>query len=747
MVLLMACPKSKSSTMFLKNHFRYILFIILSCLICFPENTLSQNSNLKSLRNLHQPGRTKSQKLNSREKIELSHRVVKMKHGPFILDRAYLPRIRKKEGHILVQLTRPVNATIKHQLKTHGVELLEYLPSNTWKARMPASSLNTVKTLKYVHALGDIYPLDKFPNHVLEKGFHAYTYPGVNTIRVLVTFYRDISFERAKDILAQISGTTDQQGFISGKRILLSIPRDRLQALAGYDEVSWIEGRPLPKKIHNINAAGLSNIDTLQNTPYNLNGSGVIVGEWDAGEVQDDHPDLSGRVILVEAGSIDSHATHVAGTIIANGSGSANAKGMAPSAVLYSYDFEGDVPSELSSAVSLYGLEVSNHSWGYRTGWENNYYDDGMWVWFDDNDFGAYTSKTQAWDQTVYETDIIIVRSAGNDRDEDGDQSQTGHHHYGNSNRIYTDEHPPDGDYDCIDDLGSAKNIITVGAVSDSGSMLDFSSWGPMDDGRIKPDLVANGNALRSTCPTSTYCYKSGTSMSTPVVTGAIALIIEHYFNTFGIAPSSAMVKALLINSAIDKGNIGPDYAYGWGLLDAKAAVDHIDGKTAQVWENNLTTGEILAYTLDITQDIETIKISVVWTDPPGTPGTISALVNDIDLELVDPSAGIHMPWILDPADPAVPATTGINTVDNVEKIVLNEPETGIWMARVIGTSIQGSQSFALVVNVPPVCNLPNIADAYGSTASDPIYNSTCDADDDGDIDGMDIGSYAMTSQ
>ena len=68
-------------------------------------------------------------------------------------------------------------------------------------------------------------------------------------------------------------------------------------------------------------------------------------------------------------------------------------------------------------------------------------------------------------------------------------------------------------------------------------------------------------------------------------------------------------------------------------------------------------------------------------------------------------------------------------------------------MARVMGTSIQGSQSFALALNVPPVCNLSDIANAYGSTSSDPIYNSTCDADDDGDIDGMDIASYAMTSQ
>ena len=688
----------------LQNTIRrfWSLITLVVCFFLFSSTALSENGWIKSLKNSAQPGRLKLSSRDVQQDRELARRAVFMKHSTFLLDRTHTPYIQKAEGHIILQLTQPLNPSIEKQLKEYGVKLLEYIPSNAWKARIPAAVVSEVKSFDFVQAMGDIHPVDKFPKHVLERHFSAYSYQSDGTISILVSFHSDIPYSRVLEILADISGTTDQEHFITGQRVLLRIPQEQLQPLAEYDEVNWIEDRPKPKKPHNADAAALSNIDELLTAPYNLDGSGIVIGEWDVGEVQDDHPDLLNRVTVVETGSVSAHSTHVAGTVIGNGLGSANARGMAPSAVLYSYDFYGDVLSEMSSAVSTYSIQLSNNSWGYITGWEYNFYGDNKWVWFDDFYFGAYTSESQAWDQTVLDTGLVIVKSAGNDRNDDGDQARSGHRHFDSHppHKIFKDYHPTDGDYDCVGDIGSSKNIITVGAVDDLGGMSSFSSWGPTDDGRVKPDIVANGTILTSTCPTSTYCSYSGTSMSTPVVTGALALLIERYVDVYGVDPSPAMMKALLINTAIDKGDTGPDYTYGWGLLDAESAAELIDG-TYDNWEDSLSNGSTMEYAINVPASTDVLKVTTAWTDPAGTPGAATALVNDIDLELIDPSAGIHSPWTLDPASPSMPATTGINSVDNVEQVLVDSPEAGLWKIRVIGTSIQGTQSFVIVTNVP----------------------------------------------
>jgi hypothetical protein len=423
---------------------------IMSSFLLFSNIASAQNDWIRSLKNFAQPGRIKITHKNIQQDKKLSGRAVFLKHRLFLLDRSYVPRLKRAQGHIVLQLSSPITPTVREKLKKHGVQLLDYLPSNTWKARIPAAAVLTVKALDFVNAMGDIYSTDKFPKHVLEKDFHAHTYNDDGTISVLVTFHRDVGFNRVMETVAELSGTTEQTDFITGHRILLRISQERLQDLAEYDEVNWIEDRFTPKHTNNINAAVLSEIDDIQAAPYHLDGLATQIGQWDGGEVQDDHPDLYPRVTNVETSSVISHSTVVAGTMIGTGGGNASAKGLATSATLYSYDFYGDVLSEMSSAVSTYGIQLSNNSWGYAEGWEWNYYGDGMWVWFGDSSFGTYTSESQAWDQTVTDTDLIIVKSAGNDRSDNGDESQSGHHHWGDSLTVHYDYHSPDGNHSCI---------------------------------------------------------------------------------------------------------------------------------------------------------------------------------------------------------------------------------------------------------------------------------------------------------
>jgi len=690
-----------------KNIFS--LTVALCVFSLFSSRALSENNWLKSVKDFIPPGRIAVTQRDVQQDKGLNERAVFMQHSTFFLDRTYIPHIEKTEGHILIQLSKALNATIEKKLKEYGVELLEYLPSNTWKAKIPAATLMEVKAFDFVDAMGDIYPVDKFPRHVLEKGFYSYSYNKDGTVSILVTFHKDIPFNRVMEILAEVSGSTKQEGFITGKRMLLRIPKENLQDLAEYDEVNWFEDRPAPFDSNNADAAALSNIDDLQSYPYNLFGFDIAIGQWEGAVPDEYHPDLFGRVTNIESSlpSIDpTHATHVAGTMIGNGSINVDAKGMAPQAILFSFNNDGDIPQEMSDAASDINtnISVSNHSYGPRIGWYHLVEPDPVygieWAWYDNTQlFGRYTSSSQAWDHTVTDTDLVIVKSAGNDRDDTGANP---HFHGNDRTTPYEDFHAPDGPYKCIGDIASSKNIITVGAVDDSGGMSTFSSWGPADDGRIKPDIVANGVFLKSTCPPPNYpyCIMSGTSMSAPVVTGTIALIIERYKEVFGTDPSPAMVKALLINTASELGAIGPDYRFGWGVLDARAAVDLIDDGDTYLKSNSISDGEIVEYTVTVPSSAKVLKVTISWTDSAGSPAADWALVNDIDLELIDPLEGIHMPWTLDKSNPSAAATRKVNRRDNVEQVLVDFPPAGVSTVRVKGYKIQGSQLFSLVITM-----------------------------------------------
>ncbi|MFZ5594092.1 MAG: S8 family serine peptidase [Pseudomonadota bacterium] len=464
-----------------------------------------------------------------------------------------------------------------------------------------------------------------------------------------------------------------------------------------------------PEKIPtNVEAATPSKIDRLWAAPYGLTGSGVVIGAWDEGIVQASHPDLAGRVTVAEEGTVAGHSTHVAGTLIGSGFAMPSAKGMAPGGTLLSYDYYGDVLGQQAMAQSSYGMAVSNHSWNYAAGWVYNRYGGGKWVWYGgagnakDPDFGAYDYVAQGWDKLVAERGLIVVKSAGNDRSDTGAGSAP-HYHIGDSTTLHIDWHGPDGDYDSIGQIGAAKNLITVGAVDAAGGMTAFSAWGPADDGRVKPDIVATGAGVYSTWLNNGYTWLSGTSMSTPVVSGAVALIVERYrVVAKGQTPAPHLVKALLTHSARDLGNKGPDYVYGWGMLDAQAAVGLIDdgvGPGRRIDTGSVTDGTEQSFSLVVPASTPRLKMTIAWTDPPAVPGAAKALVNDLDLELVAPDGTIYYPYSLAGlTNPSAPATAvGPNRVDNIEQVVVEAPVAGTWRARVRGAVVRGSQDYALV--------------------------------------------------
>ncbi len=466
---------------------------------------------------------------------------------------------------------------------------------------------------------------------------------------------------------------------------------------------------------------------------YDLNGLSETLGVWDSGRVLLSHQEFGGRVSQIDGSTDNSnHATHVAGTMVAAGVAS-QARGMSGSARLHAYDWNDDL-SEMLMAASL-GLRVSNHSYGFIAGW---HWAGNIWRWYGHHDeteawgFGFYDQNAQMWDQVTWAKPYYLpVKAAGNNRVAGPIQQPVIHEVMINgqwvrdSTTIRQVGGGLDG-YDCLPFNSVSKNILTVGAVyniqggyDEPGDVImsPFSSWGPTDDGRVKPDLVASGVGLYSTSSTgdAAYTSMSGTSMAAPNVSGSIGLLLQLYRGIHGNdSIRAASMKALLIHTADEAGDgPGPDYRHGWGLMNTLSAArilsdDQRMGKHFLLREKYLHQNESISIPVFATGD-EPLVATIVWTDPPGTPLPPQLnpddlmLVNDLDLRIIsDNGQHTYYPFVLDPDHPAQPATTGDNFRDNVEKVYLESAEAnGLYHVQIShkGELQGGGQSFSLVLS------------------------------------------------
>jgi len=553
--------------------------------------------------------------------------------------------------------------------------------------------------------------------------------------------------DRLRAILVRLREQTEQeQGALSkasGDAAKTPLYSDSL--IAAREWVGLRQGRPVMRITHNREAAASSGIDALHEngrSGLNLSGINQMVALFDNGHPRLTHVELSGRIERRDAFSTESsHSTHVAGTIAASGQWR-DAMGMAPQARIRSHDWTNDVVE--MAEVALEGIRVSNHSYGDPLGWTPNILGDGYWGWMgipsvserEDVSFGRYGQTAAIWDEIAdAAAHLVIVKSAGNERAAQGPPDGAPHYVFDGGWQLQTTVRDADGGatgYDTIGDAGVAKNVITVGATADAPweiegpanvVMTSFSGWGPVDDGRIKPDLVANGTALMSSKAGDDAAYgaSSGTSQAAPVVTGAVLLIQELWEQLFpGSVPLASTIKALLIHSADEAGtHPGPDYRFGWGHLNAERAAEHLKQAAdadraagpvrpypAWVFEGAVGGGEVAEFEVALAE-ASPMSATLVWTDPAGPvvepllddPAT--ALVHDLDLSVAQ-SGQVHLPWRLDPANPTMPATKGINVRDNVEQVAF-EARAGTLRIRVAApeTLVGSEQRFSLVVGMP----------------------------------------------
>jgi hypothetical protein len=477
---------------------------------------------------------------------------------------------------------------------------------------------------------------------------------------------------------------------------------------------------PLYRTTLNANAAISTGANLIRQTaPYNLDGSGIKVGVWDGGSVRNTHQEFNTTRVVKRNSTVavDDHATHVAGTIGASGF-QASAKGMAPLVAIDSYDWNSDTAEMSATGAATANdsfttkIPLSNHSYGF----------DAVTA-----DMGRYETNCNELDALALSLPYYLVFwAAGNEQD-----TLTAL-----------------GGYQSITFSGLSKNILTVGAADDAvtsgvrdiskGTLAYFSSMGPCDDGRIKPDLVANGVNVNSCISTSDTAYDatySGTSMATPNAAGSATLLVQLYSREFSSQRMrSSMLKALLIHTADDVGRPGPDYQYGWGYLNVKAAADVILAHKASLAApkmvddsiNNSSKTKSYNYFWDGTSPL---KATLCWTDPAGTAQTAADsrtpnLKHNLDLKITAPDGTTtYQPYTMPfvgtwtQASMTLNATKGKNNVDNVERVDLPAPtQAGTYIVTVSldGSLTTSTQAFSLIVtgassaeaNPPPTVSL-----------------------------------------
>lgn len=459
-------------------------------------------------------------------------------------------------------------------------------------------------------------------------------------------------------------------------------------------------GEKVYARTDNFGASTTARADRLYNggsLGINIQGQNMTAVVWDGGNARDTHQEFmvggASKVTLADGTNYQDHPTHVTGTICAQGINSL-VRGLAFNSSVTSYDWTNDLNEMTTEAQT--GLLVSNHSYGIGS---------LSSLWF----YGAYDSRARSIDNITYNNPYYLpIVSAGNDRNETTPPGST---------QIATK-----GGYDMIFGHGNAKNVITVAAVGQVSNytgpasvvMSSFSSWGPSDDGRIKPDISMKGVSVRSTLSTSDTAtgIMSGTSMASPGVTGVVLLLQQYYKQLYTNFMKASTVKGLILHTADEAGEYpGPDYQFGWGLINAeKAAIairdkNNTTGPKSIIEELTLNNGS--TYTKTITASgTNPLKVSISWTDPQAPTsnnGTVDPttkyLVNDLDIKIVKESV-TYYPWKLQgmttPYDSASNTTT--NDVDNFERVDINNP-SGTYTITVThkGTLSGGNQNFSLI--------------------------------------------------
>tara|TARA_B110000444_G_scaffold2316_1_gene2093 strand:- start:1887 stop:5462 length:3576 start_codon:yes stop_codon:yes gene_type:complete len=548
----------------------------------------------------------------------------------------------------------------KEEMKLLGVQFLEYLPQNTYIINLPKNfNLSLIDDFDII-ALFNVAPENKLDPKIQNNVFPDWAFKD-NNLSVKILFYKNTDISSIKNIFGSLEYSLNSTNDF-GKSVSITINSDDLVNFSALNDVWFIEPIDPPSFKENKTARTLIRSNSI-NTNYSIgrhyNGEGINIMMQDDGLVGP-HIDRQGRVDQSFCNGCsssvgDDHGDHVSGTIMGAGNLDPITKGMADGSFLYVYGSSNNNYYDVPNIYQNNDVIITSKS--YSNGCN-----------------AGYTSLSKDLDEQInLYPSLIHVFSAGNNGNSDcGYGAGAG---WGN----VTGGHK------------QAKNVLCVANLTQISNLAGSSSRGPAADGRIKPDIGAKGTSVNSTLPNNTYDTKTGTSMSCPGVAGATAQLYQAYKElNSGFNPPSALIKCVLLNSADDIGNPGPDFKHGWGELNAFRAVkiledNHYDsGTVSQSTSNN--------HDINIPSGTKELKIMVYWHDKEASTSSSIALVNNINIHCESPTGSIINPWVLDPSPNLLSlnadAVRGVDSLNNMEQITISNPISGVYDLTVVGLSI-----------------------------------------------------------
>lgn len=574
----------------------------------------------------------------------------------------------KRKYYVLVQFDKLPDSVQKQEMTALGLRLFDYLPERTWLAEM-RDSVSIPELARY--AISGIFPMP--------VAYRIASRLQTNTDEIIhdqdqvisINYFGSLSEEEIKQDIVGTGATIVPEKIQPPRTLFVRVSNPSiLQKLAALPYVSYIAPQPMKARPLNFTNRGAHGEWALgAASGRNLQGDGVTVGIGDNSSAYT-HIDLTGRLIDRSSTTVDGHGTHVSGTVAGGGILHPRNMGMAPHSTIINQAFY-DIVYNAPYYLNDYGMQLTSNSYTvYSSGCQYN---------------GEYDNLSY---YTDYQTDVypglLHIFASGNDG-------------------YYTCSPFPPQYFTVKSGFQAAKNSLTVGNIDNTSfypGANPGSSSGPVSDGRIKPEIVAGGTNIFSTLPFNTYGWETGTSMATPTVSGTMALLIQRFHQLYGSGtPYSMILKALVCNTANDMGNPGPDYMYGFGSINGRAAVECLEA--AQLATNSVSNGQTMPpKTISVPAGQQQLRVMLYWPDYPGTPFSSTALINNLDLTVTEVSTGtVHHPLILNPAAAHVtdPAVEGIDNVNNIEQVVINVPAGGNYTINVKGTSVPaGPQMYTL---------------------------------------------------
>ena len=568
----------------------------------------------------------------------------------------------------LIQFTEIPKQSIQEYLNSNGIRLISYIPNNAFFAQISSGANLAALKISNARSVMEIHPslkisnqlsINEYPDHALSSG---------NNIDLVVTYFKGLDAEAvAADMKS--NGINIISRYDYGHWVTIRVDIDNINDLSNLSYVSNIEviappSEPDDTRGRSIHRSNVISSDMPMGRHYD--GTGVSAALADDGSVGP-HIDYTGRIDLsnvTSAGLGGSHGDMTAGILCGAGNLDPTIRGMGTGTFIYIYDI-GGYNHILNSPSTNQNLGVLVTSTSYSQG------------------CNEYTTDTQTGDQILHDNPTLLhVYSAGNSASSNCGYGATG---FGNITGGYK----------------QGKNVIACANLDYLGVRTNSSSRGPAHDGRVKPDISANGTGQLSTDDNNTYQVGGGTSAACPGIAGIVTQLQHaHRELNGGVTADGALIKACMLNTAEDYGNAGPDFNFGYGRVNSYRAVLTLEEN--RYLADSVDQGGSNQHTITVPANTTELKVMIHWTDVEGSPLAAKALVNDINMTLTDPGSTVYEPWVLDPTPNVTalttPAVRGVDDLNNSEQVTLENPTAGVYTIDVDGFAIpQGPQKYYLV--------------------------------------------------